>query len=196
MIRSIVYSLALPSGTLSRDLKLIFVSNLIGAVGDGLYAYILPVYIRDLGASSADVGFLFSIFILSTALTIIPGGILADRYDRKKVMVLGWLLWVPVPLLFSAATHWTQLVPVMALYGFFSQWTCNKRICCDFRQKGQSDTHIYVDERVLVDWLHLLSWIRRIFIDGCGNANRAGDVFCSLCRCHDSPDVHSQSKCR
>jgi len=119
MIRSIVYSLALPSGTLSRDLKLIFVSNFIGAVGDGLYAYILPVYIRGLGSSSADVGFLFSIFILSTALTIVPGGFLADRYDRKKVMVLGWLLWVPVPLMFSAATHWTQLIPVMALYGFF-----------------------------------------------------------------------------
>ncbi|HKZ93667.1 MAG TPA: MFS transporter [Candidatus Bathyarchaeia archaeon] len=119
MIRSIVYSLALPSGTLSRDLKLIFVSNFVGAVGDGLYAYILPIYIRGLGASSTDVGFLFSIFILSTALTIIPGGILADRYDRKKVMFLGWLLWVPVPLMFSAATHWTQLIPVMGLYGFF-----------------------------------------------------------------------------
>ena len=119
MIRSIVQSLTPPPGTLNRDLKLIFLSNFIGAIGDGLYSYILPNYIRDLGASSADVGFLFSIFLLSTALTILPGGILADRYDRKKVMVLGWLIWVPVPLAFSAATHWTQLAPVMALYGFF-----------------------------------------------------------------------------
>jgi MFS family permease len=119
MLRSIVYSLALPPGTLNRDLKLLFLSNFIGAVGDGLYAYILPIYIIGLGASSVDVGFLFSVFILSTALTIIPGGFLADRYDRKKVMILGWLLWIPVPLAFSAATHWTQLAPVMALYGFF-----------------------------------------------------------------------------
>ena len=119
MIRSIVQSLTPPPGTLNRDLKLIFLSNFIGAIGDGLYSYILPIYIRGLGASSADVGFLFSIFILSTALTIIPGGILADRYDRRKVMVLGWLIWVPVPLAFSTATHWTQLAPVMALYGFF-----------------------------------------------------------------------------
>jgi len=28
-------------------------------------------------------------------------------------------MWVPVPLMFSAATHWTQLFPVMGLYGFF-----------------------------------------------------------------------------
>lgn len=119
MIRSIVQSLTPPPGILNRDLKLIFLSNFIGAIGDGLYSYILPIYIRGLGASSADVGFLFSIFILSTALTIIPGGILADRYDRRKVMVIGWLIWVPVPLAFSTATHWTQLAPVMALYGFF-----------------------------------------------------------------------------
>lgn len=119
MLRSIVYSFALPLGTLSQDLKLLFLSNFIGAVGDGLYSYIMPIYIRDLGASSADVGFLFSVFILSTALTIIPGGILADRYDRKKVMILGWLLWIPVPLTFSMAAYWTQLIPVMAFYGLF-----------------------------------------------------------------------------
>jgi len=137
MIRSIVYSLALPPGTLSRDLKLIFISNFVGAVGDGLYAYILPIYIRSLGASSADVGFLFSIFMLSTALTIIPGGLLADRYDRKKVMVLGWLLWVPVPLFFSTATHWTQLIPVMALYGFFLSGPATSAYVVTFARKDR-----------------------------------------------------------
>jgi len=114
-----ILSRVLPLGTLNRDLKLIFVSNFIGAFGDGLYAYILPLYIRSLEATSADVGALFSIFILSTALTIIPGGLMADRFDRKKVMILGWMFWVPVPLMFSVATHWTQLFPVMGLYGFF-----------------------------------------------------------------------------
>jgi MFS family permease len=119
MIRTVIESFFLPSGTLDRDLKLIFVSNLIGALGDGLYAYILPIYIRSLHATSADVGTLFSIFMVSTALTIIPGGFLADRFDRKKVMILGWILWVPVPLIFLTATHWTQLFPAMGLYGFF-----------------------------------------------------------------------------
>lgn len=137
MIRSIVYSLALPPGTLSRDLKLIFVSNFIGAVGDGLYSYLLPIYIRGLGASSTDVGFLYSIFILSTALTIIPGGFLADRYDRKKVIVLGWLLWVPVPLMFSAATNWTQLPPVMALYGFFLSGPATSAYIVTFARKDR-----------------------------------------------------------
>jgi MFS family permease len=119
MIGSTFWGRFLPLGTLNRDLKLIFVSNFIGALGDGLYVYILPLYIRGLQATSADVGSLFSILTLSTALTIIPGGFLADHFDRKKVMILGWLVWVPVPLILSVATHWTQLFPVMGLYGFF-----------------------------------------------------------------------------
>jgi len=119
MILSKVWSRVLPSETLNRDLKLIFASNFIGAFGDGLFVYILPLYIRGLQASSAEVGSLFSILTLSTAFTIIPGGFIADRFDRKKVMILGWMIWVPLPLMFSVATHWTQLIPVMSLYGFF-----------------------------------------------------------------------------
>lgn len=109
----------LPFEAFDRDLRLLFMSNFIGAIGDGLYVYLLPLYLRDLHASSAEVGLLYSIFTVSTALTIIPGGFLADRFDRKKVMILGWAIWVPVPLMFLVSTHWTQLIPVMGLYGFF-----------------------------------------------------------------------------
>ena len=90
----------------------------MGAFGDGLYSYLLPVYIRDsLGANAVEIGLLYTVLTLSAALTPIPGGILADKYDRKKVMVLAWILWLPVPLLFSVATYWTMLFPAMILYG-------------------------------------------------------------------------------
>jgi len=105
---------------LNRDLRLIFLSNLVGSLGDGLYAYLLPVYVRDfLGASSVDVGILYAVLTLSAALTPFIGGFLANKYDRKKIMLLSWVLWVPVPLIFSTATHWTMLFPAMILYGNF-----------------------------------------------------------------------------
>ncbi len=109
----------LPFEAFDRDLKLLFISNFVGAVGDGLYVYLLPLYLRNLHANSAQVGLLYSVLTISTAVTIIPGGFLADRFDRKKVMILGWAVWVPIPLVFSLSTYWTQLIPVMALYGFF-----------------------------------------------------------------------------
>jgi len=104
--------------SLNRDLRLIFVSNLVGSFGDGLYAYLLPVYIQTvLHANPVDVGFLYTILTLSAALTPIPGGLLAERYDRKKIMIFAWALWFPVPLLLSVVTHWTMLFPAMLLYG-------------------------------------------------------------------------------
>ncbi len=112
-----IFSHMFPFGELDLDLRLLCVSNFFGAFGDGLFVYILPNFIRGLQATSSDVGLLFSLLSLTTALTIIPGGFLADRYDRKKIMILGWLMWVPVPLVFSVANHWSQLIVPMCLYG-------------------------------------------------------------------------------
>jgi len=107
------------SGMLNRDLKLLLLTNFVGAFGDGLYFYILPLYIRELGAQPAEVGVIFTILGLVAALTPIPGGFLADRYDRKKIMILAWLIWIPVPLLFSMAQDWSQLIPGSFLLGCF-----------------------------------------------------------------------------
>ncbi|MCD6240525.1 MFS transporter [Candidatus Bathyarchaeota archaeon] len=105
---------------MNRDLRLLFVSNLIGSFGDGLYAYLLPIYIQTaLHADPVDVGALYTVLTLSAALTPIPGGYLAERYDWKKIMIFAWVLWLPIPLIFSSATHWTMLFPAMLLYGCF-----------------------------------------------------------------------------
>lgn len=110
-------SLDFLSGVLNRDLKLVFVSTLIGAFGDGLYYWMLPLYVRALKASPVEVGIVFSVQCLTAAFTLILGGLLADKYDRKKVMILGWLVWLPVPLIFFLATNWIQLLPGAVLYG-------------------------------------------------------------------------------
>jgi len=106
-------------GTLDRDLKLLFISTFIGAFGDGFYFYILPLYVRELGANPVEVGIFFSVIILVNAFTLLLGGFLADKYDQKKVIIAGWLVWMPVPILFSLAKNWFQLLPSAVLYGFW-----------------------------------------------------------------------------
>jgi DHA1 family multidrug resistance protein-like MFS transporter len=113
-----IFKLAFPFGVLNRDLKLILACNLVGSFGDGLYAYLLPVYITGtLKASSVEVGILYAVLSLSTALTLLLAGTLADRYDRKKIMIAGWLAWIPAPLIFSLASNWLQMLPGMILWG-------------------------------------------------------------------------------
>jgi MFS family permease len=113
-----IFKLGFPFGILNRDLKLILACNLVGSFGDGLYAYLLPVYITEtLNANSVEVGILYAITSLSTALTLLLAGALADRYDRKKIMIAGWIAWIPAPLIFSLANNWLQMVPGMILWG-------------------------------------------------------------------------------
>jgi DHA1 family multidrug resistance protein-like MFS transporter len=105
---------------LNRDLKLIFASNLVGSFGDGLYAYILPKYMAEtLKASYVEIGILYAVVSLVTALTLLVAGKFADRYDRKKIMIAGWITWLPVPLIFSFAQNWLQMLPGMVLWGFW-----------------------------------------------------------------------------
>ena len=107
-------------GILNKDLRFIFTSNFIGSFGDGLYAFLLPYYMKEqLGISPIQIGTLYAIAYLMAACTLLLGGFLADRYDRKKVMILGWLIWSPIPLIFSLAENWIQILPGMILWGFW-----------------------------------------------------------------------------
>ena len=104
--------------SLDRDLKLIFFANLAGSFGDGLYAYIMPYYMKDsLKASAVEIGILYAMANLFATMTLLIAGFLADRYDRKKILVIGWAAWVPAPLIFAVAQNWVQMIPGMALWG-------------------------------------------------------------------------------
>jgi len=110
--------LGFPFEVLNKDLKLIFTSNLIGSFGDGLYAYLLPYYMKEtLGANPVQIGILYALTSLTAALTLLLAGALADKYDRKKIMIAGWLAWVPAPIIFSIAKDWIQMLPGMILWG-------------------------------------------------------------------------------
>ena len=103
---------------MNRDLKLIFVTNVVGSFGDGLFAILLPVYMRNvLEATPIQIGILYALMVLSAALTLLISGTLADRYDRKKIMIAGWVAWLPAPLIFAFARNWAMMIPGMVMWG-------------------------------------------------------------------------------
>jgi len=109
---------AFPLDILGRDLQRIFASNLAGSFGDGLYSYLLPVYMTEnLKANPVQVGVLYAVVNLLAALTLLLTGVLGDRYDRKKIMMAGWGLWVPAPIFFALARNWLEMLPGAVLWG-------------------------------------------------------------------------------
>ena len=57
------------------------------------------------------------VFGLAKAATNFAAGTLSDRHGRKPVLVAGWLLAVPVPLLLIWAPSWTWVVVANVLLG-------------------------------------------------------------------------------
>jgi DHA1 family multidrug resistance protein-like MFS transporter len=73
----------------------------------------------SLSATAAQVGILYALTSLTAALTLLLAGMMADKYDRKKIMIAGWVAWLPAPIIFSLAQNWLQMLPGMILWGFW-----------------------------------------------------------------------------
>jgi MFS family permease len=84
--------------------------------GYGLHAYMFPVYLRNIGCTPSQVGVVFSVSMAATAASCIPGGALADRYDRRKVILLTWLAGAPSPILYYLARDYRMAAVGIALY--------------------------------------------------------------------------------
>jgi MFS family permease len=77
---------------------------------------LLATQVFGLAAVSAALTYIVA-FGLTKAATNFLAGALADRYGRKPVLVAGWLLGLPVPLLIIWAPTWTWIVAANVLLG-------------------------------------------------------------------------------
>ncbi len=74
---------------------------------------LLPLYLRDLGASDSQVGLAYSLMNLAFTLLQWTGGLLANRYGRKMLIVLPTFCFAPLYLLAGTMPHWIALTTVM-----------------------------------------------------------------------------------
>lgn len=101
---------------MTHDLWWLTLSMGLWGLGFGLYGILWPLYIEKLGGNAVSVGIMSTIAGIATALVVFPGGYLADRIDRRTIVLWGWILGVPVPFLFAWAPSWQWLIPGVLLY--------------------------------------------------------------------------------
>lgn len=68
---------------------LLWMGQLISAIGGGLTSFGLGVYIFQKTGSAAGMALVMLLGFLPTLLLSVPAGVLADRYDRRLLMMLG-----------------------------------------------------------------------------------------------------------
>ena len=97
---------------------LVAVNGLVGGMV-GQERTLLPLLATDvfgLVAVGSALTFIVA-FGLTKAIANLTAGALADRYGRKPVLVAGWLLGLPVPLLLLWAPDWGWIILANVLLG-------------------------------------------------------------------------------
>jgi MFS family permease len=101
---------------INQFLLLILVNAFVGAM-IGLEQTVVPLLGKEefgLESNVLILSFIASFGIVKAILNLFAGN-LSDRWNRKKVLVLGWLFGVPVPfiLLFAPSWDWILVANVM-----------------------------------------------------------------------------------
>jgi MFS family permease len=97
---------------------LVALNALVGAMV-GLERSVLPLVGKDefaLRSTFAILAFVVA-FGAAKAFTNLAAGALADRVGRKRLLVAGWLVAAPVPLLVGLAPSWWWIVAANVLLG-------------------------------------------------------------------------------
>ena len=68
---------------------LLWAGELVSSVGSGLTSFGLGVYVFRQTGSAADMALVTLLAFLPTLLLSVPAGVLADRYDRRLLMMAG-----------------------------------------------------------------------------------------------------------
>jgi MFS family permease len=97
---------------------LVAVNGLVGATV-GQERTLLPIIAeRDFGVAAVTAGLAFLVaFGAAKAVANLAAGALSDRFGRKPVLVAGWLIGLPVPVLIIVAPAWSWIVLANLLLG-------------------------------------------------------------------------------
>jgi DHA1 family multidrug resistance protein-like MFS transporter len=100
---------------MTRDNRLLAWSLAFWGLGEGMFIYIEPLYLRQLGADPVAIGTILAIAAAAAGLAHIPAGYVADRFGRKPVLLAGWAVGLgAVLVMFLAQDLWLFAAALVA----------------------------------------------------------------------------------
>ncbi len=119
---------------------LVVINAFVGAMV-GLERTILPEIAEvDFGiaAKTAILSFII-VFGFSKAITNYFAGALANTWGRKKLLVIGWLFALPIPLILVYADNWNWIVAANVLLGINQGLTWSSTVVMKIDLVGEKD---------------------------------------------------------
>lgn len=125
---------------LPQFLLLVIVNAFVGAM-IGIERSIFPEFAAfkfDIHSTSIILSFIV-IFGFSKAIANYFSGYLAAKYTRKKVLLLGWILALPVPLIFIYAPSWNWIIFANVLLGIHQGFAWSSTVVMKIDLVGQQN---------------------------------------------------------
>ena len=133
---------------LLQTLQVFFVGLVIG-----MERNVLPAMSQDFGVAKGAFFFLASFVIsfglVKGALNFVAGG-LSDRIGRKRVLLLGWIAGIPIPLLIFFAPNWWWIIAANVFLGINQAftWTMTVTSQIDLADNHQRGLAVGINEAV------------------------------------------------
>jgi len=125
---------------LQQFVLLILVNAFVGAM-IGIERSILPEFAAakfNIASATVLLSFIV-IFGIAKAIANYFSGFLAAKYTRKKVLVMGWIIAFPVPLIFIYAPSWSWIVFANVLLGIHQGFTWSSTVAMKIDLVGQKN---------------------------------------------------------
>jgi MFS family permease len=113
----------LESDEYRRNFLFILVAQFCFALSMSVIDPVLPVYIASFNVSYALIGFVMSAFGLTRVFVEIPGGVLADRLGRRRLLLLGTGLALSSHIVAGFASSYLELVIARMIVGVGSAFS-------------------------------------------------------------------------
>jgi MFS family permease len=102
----------------NRKRILLYIAGFCGYAASSIVFPIIAPYAKNLGASEAEAGMIAGGFALVTALTMIPLGLISDRYGKFRMVFIGMILFIVAPFFYVIASNSFELLLARFFHGF------------------------------------------------------------------------------
>lgn len=119
---------------------LVIINAFVGGMV-GMERTIFPQFAeQEFGVSSATAILMFiTAFGITKALANYYTGKLANKFGRKKLLLFGWLLAIPVPFILIYASHWNWVIFANVLLGISQGLTWSSTVVMKIDLVGEKD---------------------------------------------------------
>lgn len=103
---------------MTKQFIILYMNIFLIFLGIGLVIPVLPIYLKDLGLTGADLGVLVAVFALAQMVISPFGGTLADKLGKKLIICIGLILFSLSEFLFAIGHTFPVLMISRVLGGF------------------------------------------------------------------------------